>query len=262
LPTPWRALTILAVGSGLLVTTAAAQQPAFLYSFTPVASRAFVSADLGYGERLFAGLGPERLSPRLAGQIALGLRFTLALAGGFAPQDPSVTTRASGAVELLANVAPTGARGFAAFGLGGMLDYSGSAALLGRVALGLRSPRWELAGNLRLEHSLAPAHAQRDAIDVVTSLGVSRRVAHPLRVGIEAVAEDLEGLFDPNEAEGGAKLLLGPTLGFTPTPRWQLLVGAGPVLRLSQSPRAELPAPRELITRSGYVIRMSVGYQW
>ncbi|HXO86470.1 MAG TPA: hypothetical protein VN803_13200 [Gemmatimonadales bacterium] len=261
MPTPWRALILLSAGAGLLVTTAAAQQP-FLYTLTPAVARAFVSADLGYGERLFAGVGPERLEPRLAAQLALGTRFTLALAGGFAPQDPSVTTRASGAVELLGNIAPARSRGFAALGVGGMLDYRGSAALLGRVALGLRSPRWELAGNLRLEHSLAPAHAQRDALDVVTSLGVSRRMARPLRIGVEAVGEDLEGLFDPNEAEGGAKLLLGPTLGFTPTPRWQLLVGAGPVLRLSQSPRTGVPAPRDLITRSGYVIRTSIAYQW
>ena len=167
---------------------APAQQPAFLYSLTPVAS---------------PGSAPERLEPRLAAQIPLGPRFTLVAGGGFAPQDPSVRARASGAVELLANVVPAGSRGFATFGLGGMLDYTGSAVALGRVTAGLRGPQWEVAGNLRLERSLnrrlAAASARRDALDVITSVGVSRRFGRggPLRVGLEAVGEDLEGPSPP-----------------------------------------------------------------
>jgi hypothetical protein len=202
------------------------------------------------------------LEQRLGAQLALGSRFTLAAAAGFAPQDPSVTARASGAVELLANLVPSGSRAFAALGLGGMLDYGGSAVALGRLAAGLRSPHWDLAGNVRVEHSFAPARARRDALDVITSVGLSRRVGPPLQVGIEAVGEDLEGIFDPNEAEGGAKLMLGPTLVIAPTSRWRLSVGGGPVMRLSHSTVASSQAPRDLITRSGYVIRTSVGYQW
>jgi len=51
-------------------------------------------------------------------------------------------------------------------------------------------------------------------------------------IGLEAVAEDLEGLFDTHEAEGGTKLLLGPTLSLAPArSHWLLIVGGGPVLR-------------------------------
>lgn len=265
-----RALVLAAAASFLCATGPArlvAQQPVFLYSVTPVGSpggpRAFVTVGLGYGERLFDGLGPERLEQRLSAQLALGSRFTLVAAGGFASQDPSVTARASGAVELLANLVPGGSRAFAALGFGGMLDYGGSAVALGRLAGGLHSPQWELAGNVRLEHSFASARA-RDGLDVVTSVGVSRRLGPPLRVGLEAVGEDLEGLFDPNEAEGGAKLMLGPTVVIAPASHWQLFLGVGPVVRLSQSMVAGTAseAPRDLITRSGYVIRTSVGYQW
>jgi hypothetical protein len=225
-----------------------AQQPAFLYSITPSGARALVSAHLGYGERLFSAVGPERWEQRLGAQLALGARFTLVASGGL---------RTSTGVELLANF------GFAAFGLGGMLDYTGSAVALGRVAAGFRGPQWEIAGNLRLERSLARAGARRDALDVITSVGVSRRFGRPLRVGLEAVGEDLEGIFDPNEAEGGAKLLLGPTLAIAPTAHWQLILGGGPVLRLSQSTViGGGGAPRDLITRSGYVLRSSVGYTW
>ena len=248
------------LGSSLVPVLAAllsAQQPAFLHTITPGGARALVTADLGYGERLFAGIGPERWEQRLGAQLALGSRFTLVASGGFARQN------ASGAVEVLASVLPPRSRAFAALGLGGMLDYTGSAVALGRVTAGVRGPQWEFAGNLRLERSLARAGAARDALDVITSVGVSRRVARPLRVGLEAVGEDLEGLFDPNEAEGGAKLLLGPTLAVAPTAHWQVLVGGGPVLRLSHSSvSGGGSVPRDLITRSGYVIRSSVSYTW
>jgi hypothetical protein len=233
----------------------AAQQPAFLYTVTPGGARTLVTADVGYGERLFSGIGPERWEQRFGAQLAFG-RFTLVAGAGFA-------TRTSGSVEVLANVLPANSRAFAAFGLGGMVDYSGSGVALGRVTAGIRGPRWEMAGNLRLERSLAAASAQRDALDVVTSVGVSRRFGRPLRVGLEAVGEDLEGLFDPTEAEGGAKLMLGPTIAVAPNAHWQLTLGGGPVLRLSQS--TVIPGggvPRDLMTRSGYVIRSSIGYTW
>lgn len=245
------------LSSSLVLAAAAvlgAQQPAFLHTITPGGARTFVNADLGYGERLFAGLGPERWEQRLGAQLALGSRFTLLASGGL---------RTSTGVELLANLLPTRSSGFAAVGVGGMLDYTGSAVALGRVAAGFRGPQWEVAGNLRLERSLARTGARRDALDVITSVGVSRRFARPLRVGLEAVGEDLEGIFDPNEAEGGAKLMLGPTLAVAPNAHWQLVVGGGPVLRLSHSMvTGGSSLPRDLITRSGYVIRSSVGYTW
>jgi hypothetical protein len=250
------------LGSSLvLAALLAAQQPAFLHTITPgtPGARALVTADLGYGERLFAGIGPERWEQRLGAQLALGSRFTLVASGGFTRQN------ASGAVEVLASVLPSNSRAFAALGLGGMLDYTGSAVALGRVTAGVRGPQWDVAGNLRLERSLAPASARRDALDVITSVGVSRRFGRggPLRVGLEAVGEDLEGIFDPNEAEGGAKLMLGPTVAIAPSARWQLVVGGGPVLHLSHSlVTGGSSVPRDLITRSGYVIRSSVGYTW
>jgi len=188
------------LGSSLVPVLAAllsAQQPAFLHTITPGGARALVTADLGYGERLFAGIGPERWEQRLGAQLALGSRFTLVASAGFTPQN------ASGAVEVLASVLPSSSRAFAALGLGGMLDYTGSAVALGRVTAGLRGPQWEVAGNLRLERSLnrrlAAASARRDALDVITSVGVSRRFGRgaPLRVGLEAVGEDLEGPSPP-----------------------------------------------------------------
>jgi hypothetical protein len=267
-PAPALALAAAALLGATVPARLDAQQPPFLHTVTPVGSpggaRTLVSANLGYGERLFAAIGPERWEQRLGAQLALGSRFTLVAAGGFAPQDASVTAHTSAAVELLTNLLPTRSRAFAALGLGGMLDYSGSGVALGRLAAGVRWPQWELAGNVRLERSLAPASARRDALDVITSVGLSRRLARPLRVGLEAVGEDLEGIFDPNEAEGGAKVMLGPTLAVAPNAHWQLLVGGGPVLRLSQSlvTGAGSSVPRELITRSGYVIRSSVSYAW
>ena len=54
----------------------------------------------------------------------------------------------------------------------------------------------------------------RDEADVMVVLGVQREVLPQLRVGIEYVGQDLEGLIDDEEAEGGARHFLGGTLSY------------------------------------------------
>jgi hypothetical protein len=52
-------------------------------------------------------------------------------------------------------------------------------------------------------------------------------------------------------------------LGWAPGgARWQLLVGGGPVLRMTSSAVMTPGAPRELTGRSGYVLRTALGYRW
>ena len=59
-----------------------------------------------------------------------------------------------------------------------------------------------------------PAAGDRDTIDLVMALAASYRVAAWTRVGIEIEGQDLEGFWEADEAEGGAKLVLGPTVWF------------------------------------------------
>jgi hypothetical protein len=69
-----------------------------------------------------------------------------------------------------------------------------------------------------------------DAADLITTLGWSRRVTDRISVGAESIGQDLEGFWDPSEADGGAKLLVGPSfLVQSKRGDWMASVVAGPV---------------------------------
>jgi hypothetical protein len=91
---------------------------------------------------------------------------------------------------------------------------------------------------------------------VITTFGWSRPIARGISVGAETVAEDLEGLWQVNEAEGGARLFFGPSVDLTtPAHDWSLHLTAGADVRASQSPRSS-DALRAL-SGSGFVMRVS-----
>lgn len=109
---------------------------------------------------------------------------------------------------------------------GGVLHESGGANVLqARLVGGRERERWRLLGNVLLQK---PLSGERDAVDLMTSLGWARKLTSGLALGIEAVGEDLEGFWDPLEAEGGARLLVGPSIHYTPAGRkWRLTAAGG-----------------------------------
>jgi hypothetical protein len=77
---------------------------------------------------------------------------------------------------------------------------------------------------------------------------------------VEVLGEDLEGFWEPEEAEGGARLFVGPSVRLAPPQRrWQVSLAAGPVIRASRSPRLSEggPCPR---ARDGYAAARLVRY--
>lgn len=245
-----------------------AQARPFVYSLLPDAPVATVnrlSADLAYGHDVFHGLGAENFEQRLGLLVPLRRALTLMAEAGWAPHDDATGSDASVRGELLARL-PLRGRATLALGAGGMYDYSRTPVALGRLVFGYTWAHTQAAANLRLEHPFSSdsGQEQRDPVDVIMTLGLSHAVNGTVRLGVESVAEDLEGLVESDEAEGGAKLMVGPSLGFAP-PRaqWSALVIAGPVLHLSQSSvsGAGSGAPRDL-SNSGYVVRTSVTFQW
>jgi hypothetical protein len=76
----------------------------------------------------------------------------------------------------------------------------------------------------------------RDSIDVMVMAGANYRVAGPVRLGVEYVAQDLEGAADPGETEG-MRHFVGPTTSIELLGK-RLSLTAGPALGLSpNSPR-------------------------
>ena len=264
------AAALLSVAALALPGALSAQAPSFLFTVSPGseagAPTSFLHADVGYGQRIFKAIGAERIEQRAGMQLALGDRFMLLGQAGFAGQTDSLSSHIDARTELLANVFNRSARRVFAFGLGVARERSSQTVALGRVVAGYRAPKWEAMSNLRLERAVGgPSAELRDGIDVITTAGAAHDVGASMRLGVEAVGEDLEGFWDKNEAEGGAKLMVGPTLRIAPdATRWNFLVGTGAVMQLTNSTRSpELDGPaRDLQTRSGYIVRASVAYRW
>jgi hypothetical protein len=91
--------------------------------------------------------------------------------------------------------------------------------------------RVRLAASLHAEHIFSGA---RDPIDLYAVAGVSVRVVRILRLGVEYIAQDLEGL-DGDEAEGGARHYAGPDLALS-LHKNRLLVTAGGAVQLAHAP--------------------------
>jgi hypothetical protein len=83
-----------------------------------------------------------------------------------------------------------------------------------------------------------------------------------VRIGVEAVGQDLEGFWDDEETEGGARLFIGPTasLALEGTP-WHITLGGGAIIRGTSSNHAS-SALRDLpsTAANGFLIRTMIGF--
>jgi hypothetical protein len=212
--------------------------------------------DSGYGERTADPFGYDGVEQRLGFQGHLGTGVTLL--GHIAFGIGGDATRSSQEAEVLKDVLGSRSRTRLAVGFGARREWEGTTAALARVCIGWSGRRTLLFGNLRLERPFAEG---RDAIDLITTLGWLQHIGHGLRVGVEGVGEDLEGFWEAEEAEGGAKLYVGPALHWSaPTGRLWLSASGGPILYATRSGRTS-PAPRPLdASANGFTMRVSIGY--
>ena len=71
----------------------------------------------------------------------------------------------------------------------------------------------------------------RDEVDILITAGATYAIVPIFRVGVEYAIQDLEGLWDPEEAEGGVRHFVGPTASIQLAKRVYLT--AGPAFGLS-----------------------------
>lgn len=212
--------------------------------------------DSGYGEQSGEPFGYDGVEQRLGVQGRLGAGFTLLGHVGLGIGD--VATRTTQQAEVLKDLSGATSRVRLAIGVGARREWEGTNAALVRVCLGWSGKSTLLFGNALVEKPFA---AGRDALDLITTLGWLQSVGHGLRLGVEAVGEDLEGFWEPEEAEGGAKLYAGPALHWTASSgRLWLSASGGPIVYATRSSRTS-PAPRPLgADGNGFTARASVGY--
>jgi hypothetical protein len=240
---------------------AAAQERPFVFSFNaPDAPTrgATVRFETGVGERAFDVQTGDGVEQRVGLQAGFGQRFTLFARVGLVREGSGAAT--SQQAEMLYSVLQAPTRGVSlAMGMGVRYESAGSTVLLGRVAGGRSFSAWRVDGNLLFEK---PFSTYRDALDLITTFGAGKQVTRHLRLGVEAVGEDLEGFWDPNEAEGGARLLIGPSFHVAAANRWEIAVAGGPVLHATRSglTSAAVRALPDSAGRNGYAVRTSIGY--
>jgi hypothetical protein len=115
---------------------------------------------------------------------------------------------------------------------GGYLrELGGSNGAWGRVALAGDLGPARLALTALGEHVFEPG---RDGVDVLVTTGVSCAIAGPVRIGAEYVVQDLEGAWDPEEADGGIRHFVGPNIALE-LMRHRARLVAGPALGLSDA---------------------------
>jgi hypothetical protein len=245
---------------------AGAQDRPFVFSiatFRPTAAaRATtlrVDYDVGGGERMFQqdrGDSPEQ---QVTVQAARG-RFLMIGRMNLVSSAGAFETASSG--EVLVSVRPGGRTGVALAAGGGMLhEAGGTNVLLARMTGSHEDEAWRLHANVLMQK---PFDAARDAMDLITTVGWARRLTPAFALGVEGVAEDLEGFWDSAEAEGGARILIGPSLHVAPAGRsWQVVATGGPTFHPADTGRStaairELPPARD---RYGFAVKLGVTYR-
>jgi hypothetical protein len=212
-----------------------------------------------YGDNVSGNFGYDGVNQQLAVKGYLGSRFTLYAftAIGF-PGENNVESAQQ--AEVIRNfIGGKKSNGIIlGWSLGMRRDFSNDFSLLSRGTLSFTSINWKMNGNVLFEKTFA---SNRDAVDVITSLGVHYCFTPGFSGGVEAIGEDLEGFWDKEEAEGGAKILVGPSLNIEPKKtRFSFCVSGGPVFYATQNQQTNTEAIRELPSGSGLMIKARIIY--
>ena len=234
------AAPVLAVWMAL-AATAAGQTPPLVFTAAPPArdsSSADVHAAPVVAERGLAmwegaadfGLGVDMQSARWTVRSVASL-YAIPLGGHPRPTFQQV--------ELLRPVLTRSSASVAAGG-GIREEWDGTRVLLGRALAGVEMAGGRLQGSFVMERALS-SRVRRDAADLVTSVGWSRRVGARVAVGVEGIGQDLEGFWDASEADGGARLLVGPSLQVrSRRGDWSASATLGPVFKSTTTPSSAL----------------------
>jgi len=241
------------------------QPQPFLYTINglnPAARHWSLNYSGGYGQYTVTPLGFDGVDQNMGVKGYLGNRFSLLanMGVGFGSRGNTQTyQQAEIFKDFIGGNSPTGFR----FGtsLGVIREFSNDVVLLSRFNAAFENLAWKIGANARIEKAFA---ADRDEFDLISSFGILRRIKGQLFGGVEAVGQDLEGLWETDEAEGGAKILIGPSLNYVPIgSRLSFSLNAGPILYVTHSTLTPNDsAVRELPLSNGFTIKFNAGFNF
>ncbi len=201
------------VMAGMLLASQAVAETPYVYQQGGLEGeqRTAVESQTTLGTRELRPLGGRGIEQgvRVRHQILDGT--TLEAFGG-AVWQPDATDLRAGAIgaEVIQRVLTQKSVGVSLqIALGGYRDVTGVFVPRARVLVGRSWGRLhtQVSGNLE-----APISRKRDGLDMILGAAAAWQVSAQTSIGLEAVGEDLEAIWDPSESEGGARLLAGPSL--------------------------------------------------
>lgn len=242
------------------------QQPQpFLFTINTlnVAARSWsINYQGGYGENTIIPLGYDGVDQNIGVKGYLGAKFTMMAQMGLGfGNNGGINTMQQFEIlrDFIGGDQPNGFRIGA--GMGYRREFNNVSVALSRITAFYEGESWRMGANVRFEKGLA---VDRDNIDIVSSIGVHRQIAGSFFAGLEAVGQDLEGFWETDEAEGGAKLLVGPSLNYVPTSsRFSFTLCGGPIIYATRS--AGVPndfAVREIPASAGLTMKFNVGFRF
>jgi hypothetical protein len=192
----------------------------------PAPAHVIVGVGLGSisqtGEARPVGAGP--LIPTFSAEVGLLSRLSLFVGGEVVFNAAGQTTQTNFGFEAGAHILLTDPR---SQDIRIALQAAAGSDLSGQFNMQLNvAAVWDIQ-RLRLGASLSGAHdfvEDADALDVNGVLAVSYLLPFDLRLGVESIAQDMEEIFNA-EAEGGATVYVGPTLGWELAHRFEIVVG-------------------------------------
>ncbi|MFD2286672.1 hypothetical protein GJU39_18895 [Pedobacter petrophilus] len=215
-----------------------------------------------YAERAAGQFGYNGLGQQFGLKGYLGNRFTLYATAsiGFANgRGTSSAQQAEVIRDLIGGKTATGFRLGA--GLGLSRDWSNVGSAISRITTSFDQQNWRLLGNLRFEKAFDKT---RDKLDFISAIGFQHRITGGWYLGFEAIGQDLEGFWEKDEAEGGAKVMIGPSMNLSPNhSRLSFSLSGGPVFYATRSTVIPSEAIREIgsvASGNGYTIRALVNF--
>jgi len=251
----------------LLPPSVQAGERAFVFSVIPdrsPGSGAFVFTESTVGDPGSSRLVGDGLEQRFGFQARMGKRWTV-LGSALVPVSVETRGGTTGRAEALFDLFSGGdetSGATLALGGGAQREPGGVNVLVARGAFDLTRPRFRATANVVFEK---PLSNRRDAVDALTSIGMGLRLTPKMDAGLEMLGEDLEALWDADEAEGGARMMIGPSLHYRAGGRLEANLAGGPIFLLRDTGRGS-DAVRALGGASaknrGYIVRASLTYRF
>ncbi len=216
----------------------------------------------GYGQRTITPLGYDGIDQNIGVKGYLGNKFTMlaSMGIGFGTNGNIESIQQAEVIrDFIGGNEPSGFRMGASLGF--RREFNNDKVALSRITAMYEDISWRFGANVRFEKAF---DKERDAFDVISSLGIQRQISGQLFGGIEAVGQDLEGFWETDEAEGGARLLVGPSLNYAPVAsRFSFTLCGGPIIYATRStPAFNEFAVRELPASNGFTMKFNVGFKF